>query len=151
MFIYIAPVEMTFGMCLTMHFIFLACFFTIYISGRRMMFDMNGRLGCVFMAFLCKLGMMLFSSYVLWILVDLSMSMNIQRTTGKARLDFARVLITTTQLEIVNTTSEFFIDGSKYVLKTVEEWGCNLGEDAFLTEVDSLTEPEALPQYNIVP
>jgi len=30
-------------------------------------------------------------------------------TTDKARLDFARVLITTTQLEIVNTTSEFFL------------------------------------------
>jgi len=29
-------------------------------------------------------------------------------TTDKARLDFARVLITTTLLEIVNTTSEFF-------------------------------------------
>jgi len=37
------------------------------------------------------------------------------------------------------------------MLKTMEEWGCNLGEDAFLTEVDSVTEPEALPQYNNVP
>jgi len=72
-------------------------------------------------------------------------------TTDKARLDFARVLITTTRLEIVNTTSELFIDGNKYMLKTVEEWGCNLGEDAFLAETDSETELEALPQYNNVP
>ena len=29
----------------------------------------------------------------------------------------------------------------------MEERGYNLGEDAFLTEVDSFNEPEALPQY----
>jgi len=69
-------------------------------------------------------------------------------TEDKAQLDFPRVLITTTQLEIVNTTSEFFIDGNKYILKMVEEWGCNLGEDAFLTEDDSETELEALTQFN---
>jgi hypothetical protein len=71
-------------------------------------------------------------------------------TIDKAQLDFARILISTSQIEIVNMSSEFLIDGSKYVIKLVEEWGCNLGEDAFMTEVDSDSRPEALSQPNIV-
>jgi hypothetical protein len=56
-------------------------------------------------------------------------------TVDKARLDYARVLISTSQqIEIVNTSAEFIIDKYKYVVKMVEEWGCNLGEDAFMTE-----------------
>jgi hypothetical protein len=65
-------------------------------------------------------------------------------TVDKARLDFARVLISTPQLEILNTTSDVLIDGSLYSIKMVEEWGCNLGEDAFLTEVDYEPRPETL-------
>ena len=52
-------------------------------------------------------------------------------TTDKARLDFAHILISTSQLEILNTSSDILIDGSLYSFKMVEEWGCNLGEDAF--------------------
>jgi len=71
-------------------------------------------------------------------------------TEDKARLNFAQVLITTPQIEIVNTTAEFFIDGIKYSLKMVEEWGCNLGEDAFLSEVITETQSEA-STFNDVP
>ena len=42
-------------------------------------------------------------------------------TVDRARLDFARILITTSQLEILNTTAEFSIDGSLYGIKIVEE------------------------------
>ena len=66
----------------------------------------------------------------------------------KARLDFARILISTTHLEIVNTTSEFSIDCCVYIIKLVEEWRCNLGENAFLTEVETESMPETLPQLN---
>jgi hypothetical protein len=38
-------------------------------------------------------------------------------TDEKAHLDFARILISTPNLEIVNTSAEFLIDGSKYVVK----------------------------------
>jgi len=70
-------------------------------------------------------------------------------TVDKARLDFARILVSTTQLDIVNTTSEFSIDGCAYVIKLMEEWGCNLGEDAFLTEIENESLPDTLPQLNI--
>lgn len=66
----------------------------------------------------------------------------------KVRLDFARILISTTNIEIVNTTTKFSIDGCVYVIKLVGEWGCQLGEDAFLTEVESEIMTETLPQFN---
>jgi len=58
-------------------------------------------------------------------------------TVDRARLDYARVLISTTILEVVNSTFDVMIDGFNYVLKLVEEWGCNLGEDAFLSEEET--------------
>ncbi|CAG9768404.1 unnamed protein product [Ceutorhynchus assimilis] len=70
-------------------------------------------------------------------------------TIDKARLDFARILVSTSQLEILNTSSEVVIDGRKYIIKLVEEWGCHLGEDAFMTEVDSVSTPEAVFQPNV--
>ena len=69
-------------------------------------------------------------------------------TVDRARLDFARVLISMSQLEILNTSSDFIVDGNLYSIKMVEEWGCNLGEDAFLTEVETKSRPETLPHLN---
>jgi len=60
-------------------------------------------------------------------------------TADKARLDFARILVVTPEIEIVNKLSDFIIDGRQYALKLVEEWGCNLGEDAFTS--DEATKP----------
>ena len=37
-------------------------------------------------------------------------------------------------MEVINSSSEIAIYGIKHVIKLVEEWGCNLGEDAFLSE-----------------
>jgi len=71
-------------------------------------------------------------------------------TVDKARLDFVRILILTPNIEIKNMSSEFLIDGSKYVIKLVEEWGCNLGEDAFMMEIEADSRPEALSQPNNV-
>jgi hypothetical protein len=53
-------------------------------------------------------------------------------TADKTRLDFARILIASPNIEIVNKTSEFLIDWVVYAIKIVEEWGCNFGEDAFM-------------------
>jgi hypothetical protein len=69
-------------------------------------------------------------------------------TADKERFDFARVLVLTPQLEIIKKTTEFFIDGSKYSVNMLEEWGCNLGEDAFLTEVDLDQLPVEEPHFN---
>jgi hypothetical protein len=68
----------------------------------------------------------------------------------RARLDYALVLISTTLLEVINVSSTMLIDGRKYMLKLVEEWGCNLGEDAFLSKdaTESEARTEALSQNN---
>jgi len=60
----------------------------------------------------------------------------------KARLDYAHILVSTTNIDIVNQSVEFIIDDNKFLFKVVEEWGCNLGDDAFMTEV----EPEPTPE-----
>jgi len=59
-------------------------------------------------------------------------------TVDKGRLDYARILISTSSLEVLNTTTELLVDGCKFTIKLVEEWGCCLGEDAFLTEEGSI-------------
>jgi len=71
-------------------------------------------------------------------------------TVNKARMDFARILVSTPQIEIVNKLAEFLIDGTKFNIKLVEKWGCNLGEDAFMTEVESDSTPEGIIQPNDV-
>ena len=71
-------------------------------------------------------------------------------TKDRAHHDFARILISTPQLEIVNSSLEFFIDGCSYVIKLVEEWGCSLGVDSFLTEEVSEATSEMLSQPNNV-
>jgi hypothetical protein len=67
-------------------------------------------------------------------------------TVDKVRLDFARILVSSPHIKIVNKLEEFLIDGTKFVIKLVEEWGCNLGEDVFLTDVDSESRPDDLQQ-----
>ena len=58
-------------------------------------------------------------------------------TMDKGRLVFARILVSTTSLEVLNLKFVVVIDGCKFTFKLVEEWGCSLGEDAFLTEEDT--------------
>ena len=57
-------------------------------------------------------------------------------TLDRGRIDFARILITTSSLEVLNTTTVVLVDVFRFTIKLVEEWGCNLGEDAFLTDED---------------
>jgi hypothetical protein len=63
-------------------------------------------------------------------------------TADKARLDFARVLVVTPEVEILNKLNVFIIDGRKYDIKIVEEWGCNLGEDSFMSDEEIVSIPE---------
>ena len=55
------------------------------------------------------------------------------------RINYARILVSTTSVEVLNKSVAILVDGKKYDIKLVEEWGCNLGEDAFLTE--EVSEP----------
>ncbi|XP_045791605.1 uncharacterized protein LOC123886320 [Trifolium pratense] len=55
----------------------------------------------------------------------------------KERIDFARVLIATPNLEIVNTVATVLVDGIQFEVKIVEEWGYTLGEDNCLFEEDN--------------
>lgn len=57
----------------------------------------------------------------------------------KSRLDFARVLVSTSSLEVLNVTSSILVDGLPYTLKFVEELGYYLGENAFLVDNGSDT------------
>lgn len=103
---------------------------------------MNGELGCIFMEFLLMLGHKIF--FRLCVLDTGRFIRSDECTVDKARLDFARVLISTPHIEIANTTAAFLIDNCNYTVKLVEEWGCNLGEDAFMTEEVIDSRPETL-------
>ncbi|MCI26078.1 DUF4283 domain protein, partial [Trifolium medium] len=60
-------------------------------------------------------------------------------STEKGRLDFARVLIATSDLEIVKRVENVLVDEILVEVKIVEEWGYALGKDTclFADESDS--------------
>jgi hypothetical protein len=58
----------------------------------------------------------------------------------KDRLDFARVLIATSDLSIVNRVERVLVDGTQVDIKIVEEWGYALGEDTCLFEGEDGSE-----------
>jgi hypothetical protein len=65
------------------------------------------------------------------------------RTDGmsmdKDRLDFARVLVSTPSLEIINVIDNILVDDIMVEIKIVEEWGFNLGEDVCLSEEENVS------------
>jgi hypothetical protein len=48
-------------------------------------------------------------------------------TLDKVRFDYARVLISTTSLEILNTEAKVMVDGEVFDFHIIEEWGFLLG------------------------
>jgi len=56
---------------------------------------------------------------------------------GKERLDYARVLASTSSLEILNLNTSVLIDGVLSKLNIIEEWGFSLCEDACLIDDDA--------------
>ncbi|GAU37762.1 hypothetical protein TSUD_102790 [Trifolium subterraneum] len=56
------------------------------------------------------------------------------------KLDFARVLIATPDLEIIKRVESVLVDGTLTKIKIVEEWGYALGEDTCLFEEESDSE-----------
>jgi hypothetical protein len=51
-------------------------------------------------------------------------------TTEKDRLDFARVLIATTSLEVIKRVERLLVDDTVVEVQVVEEWGYDMGDDA---------------------
>lgn len=71
-------------------------------------------------------------------------------TVDRSRFDFAHVLILTTHLQVINSSIKIAIDGIKHDIKLVEEWRCNLGEDAFLLEEELETPLDTLDNIHDV-
>jgi hypothetical protein len=57
-------------------------------------------------------------------------------TVARDRLDYARVLISTTALAVVKKVEQLLVDGSLVEIQIIEEWGFDLGDDACLMEDD---------------
>ena len=53
-------------------------------------------------------------------------------TVEKERLDYARVFVATSSVEVINTNAKLMVDGVIFYFKIIEEWGFSLGEDACL-------------------
>ncbi|MCH79964.1 DUF4283 domain protein, partial [Trifolium medium] len=61
-------------------------------------------------------------------------------SADKDRLDFARVLIATSDLDIIKKVETVLVDGIMVEIKIVEEWGYAMGEDTCLFENESWSE-----------
>ncbi|GAU39751.1 hypothetical protein TSUD_219940 [Trifolium subterraneum] len=55
-------------------------------------------------------------------------------SVDRDRLDFARVLIATPELDIIKRVENILVDGSLVEIKVVEQWGYAMGEDTCLFE-----------------
>jgi len=55
---------------------------------------------------------------------------------NRERFDYARVLIATSSIEIVNVSEQLLIDGAMVSIKITEEWGFNFGDDVCLYDED---------------
>jgi hypothetical protein len=61
-------------------------------------------------------------------------------SADKDKLDFARVLIATSDLDIVTKDVRILVDGVQVVIKIVEEWGYAMGKDTCLFEEENESE-----------
>ena len=64
-------------------------------------------------------------------------------SSERGRFDYARVLVSTPSLDIVSSGLRVMVDGALVVIKIIEEWGFNIGEDACLFESDEDCQSQA--------
>jgi hypothetical protein len=57
-------------------------------------------------------------------------------TINKDRMDFARILITTSSLKEINTTVKVLIDNKDFYIRLVEDWGHGFANDVCLGELE---------------
>jgi len=67
------------------------------------------------------------------------------------RFDYARILLSTTSLKIINTGAQVMIDGIIFDFKIIEEWGFSVGEDACLFDDEESIdeEPHGIPESHV--
>jgi len=72
-------------------------------------------------------------------------------TLERGHFDYARILLSTTSLEIINTQAQIMVDGVLFDLQIIEEWGFSLGEDAcLLDEEQDLDEVSSeIPEVHV--
>jgi hypothetical protein len=58
------------------------------------------------------------------------------------RLDYARILVSTTSLEVIRTEASVMIDGVLFDFQIIEEWGLALGEDACLLDDEEVQDED---------
>lgn len=63
-------------------------------------------------------------------------------TLEKIRFDYARVLVSTSSLDLINSDAKVLVDGVLFYFKIVEEGGFSLGEDACLSDDDVSKEDD---------
>jgi len=63
-------------------------------------------------------------------------------TLDKERLDYARVLVAMSSLDVLNVIAKFVVDGVLVNFKVVEEWGFSLGEDDCLGIEEDVSEED---------
>ncbi|MCH84567.1 sulfate transporter, partial [Trifolium medium] len=61
-------------------------------------------------------------------------------TLDRERFDYARVLVATSSMTILNASEVLLVDGVKVEVKIIEEWGFNVGEDACLFEREEVVQ-----------
>jgi hypothetical protein len=67
-------------------------------------------------------------------------------TVDKDRLDFARVLIATSSLEVVKRVERLMVDDNVVDVQVIEEWGYDMGDDACLLVDDRAVETSLCDQ-----
>jgi hypothetical protein len=58
-------------------------------------------------------------------------------SVNKVRLDYARLVITTSSFKEINVVEDFYIDGTKFSIRLVEDLEFGLAEDACLVEYEA--------------
>jgi len=60
-------------------------------------------------------------------------------SVDRDKFDYARILIATPSLEVINCVEKLVVDGEVVEIKILEEWGFNMGEDVCLYDSDDGT------------
>jgi len=69
-------------------------------------------------------------------------------TLDRDRFDYARVLVLTSSLNLINSEASILVDGALFQFRIMEEWGVTIGEDACIVDdtVSQADDRSVLPE-----
>jgi len=69
-------------------------------------------------------------------------------TLDRDRFDYARVLVSTSSLNLINSEASILVDGALFQFRIMEEWGVAIGEDACIVDetVSQADDRSVLPE-----